>query len=844
MVSLGLAPWLLRAQDVPAGRELSADAKVAVDLPAVAVEAVFPDKTWFTDRVATTIVNLPEGVEQPEELPDGGEGVAIAGMEVTETKEGSVVEIRWLPRDVGVVVFPALEFTSEKTRFITAARQITVSAPRRSDEMELSITPGKRRVYAGEPLRLDVRWTCRVPTERLRTLLCNPGFLNDDGIEVVVPRSTVPEKERLGVPFGGRRVIARRQVRQGTSELGEVTFAIFLRISEPGTVQVPGVRLECVRLKAAGGAFAPYAAYFNNALFEVVDRGAAYERVFVESEPAVIEVLPLPEEGRSENFSGLFTPCEIDVSVRPNDCVVGTVLEVDLEVRSEAPHGFLELPDLRRQRSLRSWFKVDAELGRAWLEDGTRFRARLRPLTTRVKAVPSVGIQVFDAEEGHYEYVKTTVLPIMVRPQDGKEFFDTKDLGGEEAGLTDQAEGVWHNDRRNLMNDTWNTISGMLSDDFWLWMLPGPLVFVILLPWAREGRLRALNPAYRKLVRAYERFRRMPEGGAEKWAALRGVLAAGLGTDPEALTGREVRSRLAQRGVSEDDLAVVTDSVVELDAEAFSKEKTPAVLPKLGGPGERIFKALRELVVVVLVMLMTGSMRAGVAGWDDAEALFEAAMEAEAGSAAAAALFSRSALGFEAVARAGERPGAAWLNVGNAWFEAGEIGRSIAGYRQAEVYRPFDDRIDRNLAAVRALAVDVVEGDRSRSAWLWPVRWLRAVLVPVIFTFWILLLLWVRYRKPGLMASAGFSLLLALGLVVLMMAARKRDGREGVVIVPEVFGRKGPAYRYRTAFLEPLHDGLEFEMIEQRDDWVHIQLADDRTCWVPAGQVQLVFNPE
>ncbi len=401
------------------------------------------------------------------------------------------------------------------------------------------------------------------------------------------------------MPFGGRRIIGRRQVGEGSSALGEVTFPVFLRFSEPGTITLPVARLECVRLKADGGAFAPYAAYFNNALFELVDQGVAYERVFIESVPMEIEVMPLPEKGRLESFSGLFAPCAIAVSVKPEDCVVGTVLEVDLEVRSDAPHGFLDLPDLRRQRSLRSWFKVDAELGRAWQEDGTRFRARMRPLTTRVKAVPSLEIQIFDPEAGEYVMVDTEVRPISVRPQDGNDYFDARSLPGDATGLTEQPEGGWHNDRKNLMNDTWNTISGMLSDYFWLWMLPGPLLFVLLLPWAREGRRRALNPAYRKLVEAYDRFRRMPEGGREKWAALRGVLAAGFGTDPGALTGRDVRSRLAERGVVEDDLKVVTDSVVELDAEAFSKEKTPAVLPKLGGSGERIYKALRELVVFV-----------------------------------------------------------------------------------------------------------------------------------------------------------------------------------------------------------------------------------------------------
>ena len=90
--------------------------------------------------------------------------------------------------------------------------------------------------------------------------------------------------------------------------------------------------------------------------------------------------------------------------------------------------------------------------------------------------------------------------------------------------------------------------------------------------------------------------------------------------------------------------------------------------------------------------------------------------------------------------------------------------------------------------------------------------------------------------------AAGLTFIAGILLVIFGMGKYERiPRREGVVIVSEVFGRKGPAYRYRTAFREPIHDGLEFEMVELRDGWMYIRLADGRTCWVPEGQVQLVF---
>ncbi len=86
----------------------------------------------------------------------------------------------------------------------------------------------------------------------------------------------------LAVDFGGATILPERE--------GLVTFPVFLRINEPGTHTLPAVRLECARLKKDGGAFGPYAAYFNNGLFESVDERVAYDRVFVESDPLEIEI--------------------------------------------------------------------------------------------------------------------------------------------------------------------------------------------------------------------------------------------------------------------------------------------------------------------------------------------------------------------------------------------------------------------------------------------------------------------------------------------------------------------------------------------------------------------------
>ena len=61
-----------------------------------------------------------------------------------------------------------------------------------------------------------------------------------------------------------------------------------------------------------------------------------------------------------------------------------------------------------------------------------------------------------------------------------------------------------------------------------------------------------------------------------------------------------------------------------------------------------------------------------------------------------------------------------------------------------------------------------------------------------------------------------------------------------MVILEEVTARKGPAYAYAQAFYEPLHDGLEFTLLDTRGDWGLIALPDGRQCWIVLTQAQLI----
>ena len=74
------------------------------------------------------------------------------------------------------------------------------------------------------------------------------------------------------------------------------------------------------------------------------------------------------------------------------------------------------------------------------------------------------------------------------------------------------------------------------------------------------------------------------------------------------------------------------------------------------------------------------------------------------------------------------------------------------------------------------------------------------------------------------------------------VAADELGGRalEGVVLADDVVVRKGNSEGFEPRFEQPLHEGVEFRVIEQRPDWLSIELPDGKTGWIRAADAGLI----
>jgi len=214
-------------------------------------------------------------------------------------------------------------------------------------------------------------------------------------------------------------------------------------------------------------------------------------------------------------------------------------------------------------------------------------------------------------------------------------------------------------------------------------------------------------------------------------------------------------------------------------------------------------------------------------------------------------VYREAAMRFERIAEAGGiRNGKLYYNIGNTYFRMGDIGRAILYYRRAERLIPNDPNLRQNLSFARRKRLDKIEEAQRtkvlKTLFFWhydlSARTRMGLFAFFFATLWVCASARLFARRTLLTWAIAISAVLAVvlfGSLVVEELSNRRDVA-GVILTPEVVARKGDSETYQPSFKDPLHAGTEFELLEDRGDWYHIELADGRRCWIPARAAGLV----
>lgn len=234
-----------------------------------------------------------------------------------------------------------------------------------------------------------------------------------------------------------------------------------------------------------------------------------------------------------------------------------------------------------------------------------------------------------------------------------------------------------------------------------------------------------------------------------------------------------------------------------------------------------------------------------------AQAAYDTAIGLKASKPAEArAAFAESAAIFQGLVDDGADTAGLRFNLGNAYVQAGDLGRGIANYLRARQLAPYDAAILANLATARTdvqakIAGDAVN-DGSRIGWWRFVGERTRLGVALVgwFVFWGLVALpLVRGRaakgqRPSaswLRGVRGAALLVAFlsGSTVAIDRWLLATRPLGVIVGAEVVVRKGNGEGFEAQVAEKLGPGVECMVLERRPGWTRIRLADGTEGWVP-----------
>ncbi len=192
-----------------------------------------------------------------------------------------------------------------------------------------------------------------------------------------------------------------------------------------------------------------------------------------------------------------------------------------------------------------------------------------------------------------------------------------------------------------------------------------------------------------------------------------------------------------------------------------------------------------------------------------------------------------------------------YYNLGNAYFLKGDLGKAILNYRRAEKLDSADTNIQKNLAFARSRRVDKVKLKTEKrvlhTLFFWhydfflKTKFVLTCLFFALFCVSLTVMIWVGRIAPVTVITVISGLLFICLLTSVVLEANNQARKVcGVITVEDVVARQGDGQSYSPSFKDPLHSGTEFDLLENRHGWLHIQLSDNSEGWIPESSADLI----
>ncbi len=216
--------------------------------------------------------------------------------------------------------------------------------------------------------------------------------------------------------------------------------------------------------------------------------------------------------------------------------------------------------------------------------------------------------------------------------------------------------------------------------------------------------------------------------------------------------------------------------------------------------------------------------------------------------------FAAAAEKYQLLINSSADTGLMFYNLANAQLQAGYTGKAIANYKRSAQLMGPDKQLEQNLRYARSLRdgqkleqtsdVSSVLDSLGRNfpvttqLWCgvgaWAIFWI-AMIVRLIVKKTIA----PKFRSRYILASSAIVFAVMAGSVGYEVLTSARQV-QGVVTADSARVLKGNGEGFAPKFKEPITEGAEFNVLQQRGNWLKIKLSDGKTGWIKAQNADII----
>ena len=725
-------------------------------------------------------------------------------------------------------------------RAVAPAGEVPVDSIPSTDEMKIQLELPQRAVYVGETIEVKLLWLfTREPDDPQFSIPITDAFAIS-AVPATDPRRTLPLTiggKQLPVPFDVDEINVSGQ------RMHRVAMRLFASPKQAGKLELPGVSV-------IAGFPVGRADFFGRAptkLFRASD------------EPRTIDVKPLPETDKPPGFAGAVgSQYSMQVGASRSVVQLGEPVELAITVKSDQRLDTLALPRLDGPGGLpKDKFTVPADSPTGELSDDGK--TKTFKVTAQVVGpateIPAIAFSYFDPAKAHYQTIHSDPIAVSVKGGSIVGAGDvvgapTKRPGGGAVAAADADVALVG---AELALSSPASVDDRPLGGLLLWLLVAvlyavPLGVFLVRTWQLRTQSQREEAAEVKTarVRAETELARAAKDPARETA---GPLVAALRSfartldrnpdDDGGLFAKIETESFAPSAAASPLPAELRDRAADLirrwTADARRK-RTPSKTAAATA-------ALLLATIATLGVPRTASAASADAALSDGRAAYQEAMGTSDASVRKAA-FARAASALSEAARAYPDRPELLTDWGNAALGAGDIGTATLAYRRALAIDGSTPRALRNLAWLRSRQADALRpgGGTATDALLffhhWP--WTRRVLVgSIAFAACLLLLVpWGGRRRRGLAGLAALPAVIWLAMLASIVLEDRRTS--DAIVMDAVILRAADSMGAPAAYSTQLPRGTEVTLVERRDTWARIKIANGTAGWVPEGAVERV----